>query len=65
MQQQLTPNELFELKCALHESISYWHDVYIKVLNGSATHVTLEGTELVLDNRRKLLEHIEAMQAKL
>lgn len=65
MQKQLTPNELFDLKCALHESISYWHDIYMKVANGKVNYVTLEGTELVLDNRRKLLKHIEAMQAKL
>jgi len=65
MQQQFTSHQLFELRCALNESCSYWHDIYIRVLNGSATHVTLEGTKLVLDNRQKLLEHIEAMQAKL
>ena len=65
MQQQFTPHQLFELHCAVSESCSYWHDIYIKVLNNSATHVTLEGTKLVLDNRLKLLEHIEAMQAKL
>ena len=64
-QQQFTSHELFELRCALNESISYWYDVYIRVLNGSANHLTLEGTKLVLDNRQKLLEHIEAMQAKL
>lgn len=63
--QQLTPNELFELKCALHESCSYWHDVYMRVAKGQANHVTLEGTQLVINSRQKLLEHIEAMQAKL
>ena len=63
--QQLTRSELFELNCALHESCSYWHDVYMKVANGEATHVTLEDTELVINSRRKLLEHIKAMQAKL
>jgi hypothetical protein len=37
----------------------------MKVANGEATHVTLEDTELVINSRRKLLEHIKAMQAKL
>jgi len=63
--QQLTANELFELKCALHESCSYWHDVYMKVADGNANHVTMEGVQTVINSRQKLLEHIEAMQAKL
>jgi hypothetical protein len=65
MQEQFTPHQLFELRCALNESTSYWHDIYIRVLNGSATHVTLEGTKLVMDNRQKLLEHIETLMDKL
>lgn len=63
--QQLTYNELFELKCALHESCSYWHDVFMKVANGELDHVTMEGAQTVINSRQKLLEHIEAMQAKL
>jgi len=63
--QQLTPNELFELKCALHESCSYWHDVFMKVADGKATHMTMKDAQTVISSRQKLLEHIEAMQAKL
>jgi len=63
--QQLTYNELFELKSALHESCSYWHDVYMKVAQGKANHVTTEAAQAVINSRQKLLEHIEAMQAKL
>lgn len=63
--QQLTYNELFELKCALHESCSYWHEVYMKVADGKANHVTMEGAQTVINSRQRLLEHIEAMQAKL
>jgi hypothetical protein len=63
--QQLTRSELFDLNCALSESCSYWHDVYMKVANGEANHVTLEDTQLVINSRRRLLEHIRAMQAKL
>jgi hypothetical protein len=37
----------------------------MKVAKGQANHVTLEGTQLVINSRQKLLEHIEAMQAKL
>ena len=63
--QQLTPNELFELNSALHESCSYWHEVYMKVANGKANHLTMEGVQRVINSRRKLLEHIKTMQAKL
>jgi hypothetical protein len=63
--QQLTPNELFELKCALHESCSYWHNVFMRVAEGKDSHVTMEGAQTVINSRQKLLEHIEAMQAKL
>ena len=63
--QNLTNNELFELKSALHESCSYWHDVYMKVAEGKANHVTIEAAQAVINSRKKLLEHIETMQDKL
>jgi hypothetical protein len=37
----------------------------MKVANGELNHVTMEGAQTVINSRQKLLEHIEAMQAKL
>jgi len=61
---ELTKDELFDIKLALFEASSYWHDNFMKAADNRNMD-GMRGAKLVIQRRQELIERIESLQTLL
>lgn len=55
---QLTQAELLNLKFAISESASYWHNLLMGTYDGSVTHLTTKDCQLLYKERVAMVDSL-------